>query len=57
VRCGSPDAIHAPFGHHDHAIGVIHDDFHVVLHEEERDALLATQTLDVLHQPRSERRG
>ena len=47
---------HAALGHHDDAVGVVHHDLHVVLDEQERDALLAPQALHVVEQARAERR-
>src|SRR3712207_7979200 len=44
-----------PVGHHEHAIGVAHDDVHVVLDQEEGGAALGAQLLHVLEQAVAER--
>ena len=47
---------HPALGHHDHAVGVVHDHLHVVLDEEEGDAVLGAQALHVVEQAPAERR-
>ncbi len=45
---------HAALGHHDHPVGVVHHHLHVVLDEQEGDALLGAEPLHVVEQPAPE---
>src|SRR5215216_4443016 len=45
-----PVGDHPSLRHHDHAVGVVHHHLHVVLDEQERDALLRAQALHVVEQ-------